>query len=257
MRRVTPALLATLAVLAAACGGAAGDATTSTSSTTNPSTTITTRPATTTTVDTSTTTTAPARPTTTILAGEPIDFGPANGDVMVVVGVRHDDVLNLRAAPGAGQPIRDEIPPTFADLVAQGNTRDLSPGFWIEVEYEGTVGWVNLAFIAYGGDVSDETSTVIDELGERPVEPTMTALGEAVADVFDSDEEPQSDIVQVTEVVEGDLAEVTYDVIGLGDDSVLGFRIHVFAEESSDGFTLRSVETTLLCARGVSGGVCV
>lgn len=176
---------------------------------------------------------------------------------MVVVGVRHDDVLNLRAAPGAGQPIRDEIPPTFADLVAQGNTRDLSPGFWIEVEYEGTVGWVNLAFIAYGGDVSDETSTVIDELGERPVESTMTALGEAVAKVFDSEEEPQSDIVQVTEVVEGDLAEVTYDVIGLGDDSVLGFRIHVFAEESSDGFTLRSVETTLLCARGVSGGVCV
>jgi len=175
----------------------------------------------------------------------------------MVVGVRHDDVLNLRAAPGADQPIIAEIPPTYTDLVAQGNTRDLSPGFWIEVDYEGTIGWVNFAFTAFEGHVTDETSTVIDELGERPVESTMTALGELVADVFNSDEEPQVDIVQVAEVTEGDLAEVTYDVIGLGDDSVLGFRLHIFAEETSDGFSLRSVEATLLCSRGTDDGLCV
>lgn len=176
----------------------------------------------------------------------------------MVVGVRHDDVLNLRAGPGAGQPIVAEIPPTFTNLVAQGNTRDLSPGFWIEVDYEGTDGWVHMAFIAFGGEVTDQTSTVIDELGQRPVESTMTALGEVVADVFDSDEEPQSSIVQVTPVSSGDLSEVTYDVIGLGDDSVLGFRLHIFAEETSTGFSLRSVEATLLCLRGVTeDGICV
>lgn len=74
--------------------------------------------------------------------------------------------------------------------------------------------------------------------------------------VFDSDEEPESDIVQVTEVSEGDLTEVTYDVIGLGDDSILGFRLHIFAEESGAGFTLRTVEATVLCGRGVSDGLC-
>lgn len=258
MRRVTPALLAALAMLVAACGTDAGTPTT----TTVPDTTTTTAPSTTTTVETTTTTvetttTTTPTDTTTTLAGEPIVFGPADGDIVMVVGVKYDDVLNLRAAPGADQPISDEIPPTYANLVAQGNTRDLSPGFWIEVDYEGTVGWVNFAYVAFEGDVTDETSTVLDELGERPVEPTMTDLGELVADVFDSEEEGQSDTVQVTEVVEGDLVEVTYDVIGLGDDAVLGYRLHVFAEESGDGFTLRSVEATLLCARGVSGGACV
>lgn len=234
-----------LALLLAACGADVADTTT----TTAPSTT-------TTTVETTTTTTPPDT-TTTTLAGEPIDFGPAEDDIVMVAGVAYDDVLNLRAAPGADQPISGEIPPTFADLVAQGNTRDLSPGFWIEVDYEGTVGWVNFAYTAFEGDVTDETSHVIDELGERPVEPTMNDLAEVVADVFNSDEEPQVDIVQVTEVVDGDLTEVTYDVVGLGDDAVLGFRLHIFAEESSDGFTLRTVEATLLCLRGVSDGLCV
>jgi enoyl-CoA hydratase len=43
------------------------------------------------------------------LPGEPIDFGPAAGDVLAVIGVSHDDVLNLRSAPGAepGDPRRD------------------------------------------------------------------------------------------------------------------------------------------------------
>lgn len=248
MRRLTPGFLAALGLLLAACGADVSDSTTTTA------------PLTTTTADTTTTTvetTTTSADTTTTLAGEPIEFGPAADDVVMVAGVAYDDVLNLRAAPGADQPISDEIPPTFADLVAQGNTRDLSPGFWIEVDYEGTVGWVNFAYTAFEGDVTDETSNVIDELGERPVESTMTDLAEVVADVFDSDEEPQSDTVQVTEVVEGDLTEVTYDVVGLGDDAVLGFRLHIFAEESSDGFTLRTVEATLLCLRGVSDGLCV
>jgi hypothetical protein len=246
MRRIRIILLAALAVLIAACGAEVSGSTTTTVLAT-----------TTTTVETTTTTTSADTTTTTTLAGEPIEFGPAADDIVMVAGVAYDDVLNLRAAPGADQPISDEIPPTFADLVAQGNTRDLSPGFWIEVDYEGTVGWVNFAYTAFEGDTNDETSNVIDELGERPVEATMTDLAEVVADVFNSDGEPQVDIVQVTEVVESDLTEVTYDVFGLGDDSVLGFRLHIFAEESSDGFILRTVEATLLCLRGVSDGLCI
>jgi hypothetical protein len=173
----------------------------------------------------------------------------------MVIGVRYDDVLNLRAAPGASQPIRDEIPPTYDDLVALGNTRQLPRSFWIEVDYEGTVGWVHMGFVGYAGQVTDQTSRVVEQLGERPVEPSMTDLAEVVASVFDSDE-PESDIVQVTPVTGGDLTEVTYDVIGLGDDSVRGSRLHIFAEESGSGFTLRSVEMTAICDRGVDNGLC-
>ncbi|MGF1618514.1 MAG: hypothetical protein ACFCU2_12020 [Acidimicrobiia bacterium] len=247
MRRITTILLASMAMLLAACGADVGETTT-----TAPLSTTTSVDMTTTLADTTTT---QATPTT--LAGESIDFGPAADDVVMVAGVAYDDVLNLRAAPGADQPISDEIPATYTDLVAQGNTRDLSPGFWIEVDYEGTVGWVNLAYVAYEGTVTDETANVIDELGERPVEATMTDLAEVVAAVFASDEEPESDIVQVTDIAEGDLTEVIYDVVGFPDDAVRGVRLHIFAEESSNGFTLRTVEVTLLCGRGVSDGLCV
>lgn len=242
-------------VVVAACGGDEGASTSSTSSTTATSeATTTTAESTPTTEQTTTTTLAPTTtapaPTTTTLAGEPIDFGPRQGDVLIVIGVRHDDVLNLRAGPGVSSPIVASIPPTYTDLVAQGNTRDLPDSFWIEVDYAGTEGWVHMGFIGYEGAVDDQTSYVVDELGVRPVEPSMTDLGELVASVFAS-EEPESDIVQVTPVTSGDLAEVTYDVIGLGDDAVRGVRIHIFAEMVDGGFSLRSVETTSICGRGV------
>lgn len=175
----------------------------------------------------------------------------------MVIGVRYDDVLNLRAGPGVGQGIVAEIPPTFTDLVALGNTRRLPASFWIEVDHEGTEGWVHMGYVGYEGSVDDQTSFVVSELGEIPVASTMTDLGELVAGVFAS-EEPESDIVQVTTVTSGDLTEVTYDVIGLGDDAVRGDRLHIFAEQVSGGFSLKSVELTSICGRGVdTNDLCV
>ena len=107
-----------------------------------------------------------------------------------------------------------------------------------------------------GGIRRAASSAQIDAFASSRIASRIAAAlsGEAV---FASDEEQGSDLVQVTEVVEGDLTEVTYDVIGLADDSIRGVRLHIFAEETSDGFTLRTVEMTLLCGRGVSGGFCV
>ena len=263
MRRVTPVLLAVLALTVASCGsGDDGEATTTSTlpfstTTTAPAPTTTDAPATTTTAETETTTTTTALVTTTTLAGKPIDFGPTEGDVLMVAGVRHDDVLNLRSAPGANQPIKAEIPPTFDELVAEGSTRELPSSFWIQVDYDGTVGWVHMSYIGYWGDTTDDTSRIIRDLGETPVEESMTNLGDLIADQYAAAEGPESDIVQVTPVVKGDLAEVTYDVIGLGDDAVRGVRIHVFAEEGPNGFSLKSVEATTICGRGVDDGTCL
>jgi hypothetical protein len=168
----------------------------------------------------------------------------------MVIGVRHDDVLNLRAGPGATHPIRDRIPPTYTHLVALGNTWQAPSSIWIEVDHDGTVGWVNVSYLGYEGDVVDETANVIADLGETPTAGTMPALGALVANLYTSGE-PESDVVQVTEATSGDLSEVTYDVVGLGDDSVRGARLHVFAERGSGGFTLKSVEMTIICGRGV------
>jgi hypothetical protein len=57
----------------------------------------------------------------------------------------------------------------------------------------------------------------------------------------------------------GDLGEVTYDVVGLGDDALGGVRIHIFGDPAEgEGFILSSVERTFICSRGVTDdGFCI
>ncbi len=137
-----------------------------------------------------------------------------------------------------------------------GNTRDVGESFWAQVDFEGTLGWVHMGFVGYEGATNDLTAFVVDRLGDRPTAETMIELGALVAEVFASDE-PRSDVVKVVEESVGDIAEVTFDVIGLGDDAVRGLRLHLFAEPGDTEFILRTVEVTNLCGRGVaSGGLC-
>jgi hypothetical protein len=244
--------LAVLGIVVAACGGdidAGGTTTTAVE-------------ATTTTVAHPTTTLAPTTttvaPTSTTLAGEPADMGPSSGAILAVIGVSHDDVLNLRAGPGADQPILGRIPPTYDELIAGGETRRIPGAFWTKVRYEGTEGWVNMRYIAYLGSVDDITAQVIAQLGERPEASTMTELGQILAEALASDD-PPSDIVNSVEESSGDLGEVTFDVVGVGDDAIRGVRLHIFGENLDGHFQLRTIEQTLFCdpARGVDEGSCV
>ena len=245
-----------------ACGSEGETATTTTpTSTTVTSSSTSTIEATTTTTQGSTTTTATTGSTTTTtssgIPGEPIDFGPAAGDTLAVIGVAHDDVLNLRSAPGANQEILAGIPPLYSSLTAVGETRQLPGSMWIGVDYQGTRGWVNLRFVGYLGDTTDATAAIIDNLGDRPVADTMLELGLIIAESLAS-EEPESDLVVTVAPSSGDLGEVTYDVIGLGDDAVRGLRVHVFGQPTDGAFSLRTVEITSLCGRGADDqGGCV
>lgn len=251
-----------LAVIAiTACGsGDQGEPTTSLAATTTTTTATTSTTISSAPTVTGVSTTTQADTTTTGaggLPGDPIDFGPAAGDVLAVIGVAHDDVLNLRAATGADREILAGIPPLYSDLVALGRTRELPGSFWIEVEYQGTSGWVNLSFVGYLGDTFDATSAIVDELGDLPSAPTMLELGESVAGVLGS-EEPPSELVVSVAATDGDPGEVTVDVIGLGDDAVRGLRAHVFGSPDSGGYVLDTVEVTSLCGRGVTDdGACI
>lgn len=248
------ALVVSLALVGSACATSA-DNTTSTSTivestTTSIATTTTASPTTTVTPSTTTTTTG------TTLPGEPIDFGPRAGDRLMVIGVSFDDFLNLRESPGTSFDVVGEIPPDYRELIAMGETRDIGQSFWTQVDFEGTSGWVHMGFVGFEGRTEDLTAFVVDRLGDRPSAETMNELGRVVADVFDSDE-PPSDVVKVVEEAVGDVGEVTFDVIGLGDDAIRGLRLHVFAEPTDSGFTLRTVEVTNICGRGVAtDGLC-
>ena len=261
MRKLTSVLV--VALMATACGADAGSPTTTTllaTTTTAPLATTstaaaptTTAPATTTTSIATTTTTSAV---TTTLPGTPTDLGPSAGDTLMVIGVRHDDVLNLRAAPGATQQILGTISPLEMGLKAAGETRHLAGAFWTKVQLQGKTGWVHMGFVGYAGPVEDQTAGVVAELGGIPTAATMTALGELVAGTFES-QDVTSKVVLVEPATTGDLAEIVYDVIGLADDSVRGARVHIFAEPVDGGFALKSVEVLVICGRGVSSGSCV
>ncbi|MDP9495522.1 MAG: hypothetical protein M3P87_09815 [Actinomycetota bacterium] len=241
-------MVTTISIVLVACGSAEEVATTSS---TTPPTTAVLDPATTTTTPATTTTTA--APTTTVssgLPGDPIDFGPVAGDILAAIGVAHDDVLNLRLAPGADQAIVAEIPPLYSELVAMGATRQLAASMWIQVDYLGLIGWVNLRFIAYLGATNDVTAQIVSNLGETPVAESMLALGLIVAESILT-EAPDATLVMSAAPTVGDLGEVTYDIVGSGDDSVSGSRIHVFGQPVDGGFSLQAVEASPFCSRGL------
>jgi hypothetical protein len=256
------AVLAVIALTSACGSGNQSGPTTSlaiTTTTTRPQATTSTAVASTTVTEVPTTTEATTTTSTGTggLPGEPIDFGPAAGDVLAVIGVAHDDVLNLRSAPGADQEILAGIPPLHSGLIALGHTREMPRSFWIEVEYSGGTGWVNMSFVGYLGDTFDATSAIVDELGGLPSAATMLELGEIVARTLASDE-PPSQLVVTVAPTDGDPGEATFDVIGLGDDAVRGLRAHVFGSQDSGGYVLDTVEVTSLCGRGASDdGACI
>lgn len=231
-----------------ACGSA--EVSLTTSSMTPPTTTVA-EPATTTTAPATTTTSADSTTTSSSgLPGDPIEFGPAAGDILAVIGVAHDDVLNLRSAPGADQQILTGIPPLYSELLALGATRQLAASMWIEVDYSGLTGWVNLRFITYLGATSDITAQIVSNLGETPVAESMLELGLIVAESFLT-EAPDATLIMSAAPTVGDLGEVTYDIVGSGDDSVGGSRIHVFGQPADGGFSLDAVEGTPFCSRGL------
>ncbi|NNL98091.1 MAG: SH3 domain-containing protein [Acidimicrobiia bacterium] len=257
------AVAAVLALVASACGG--DDSSDATETTAAPSVTTTTTAAvatTTTTVAPTTTTTVSttlAGPTTTTLPGEPFDIGPSPGDVLSVVAVAFDDVLNLRAGPGTDFEVLKKMPPRYDRVIANGRAQALPNSIWYEVTALGVTGWASSTYLAELGSTDDITSQIVDKLGEIPTAETMADLGRIVAESYPAVERPLR-VRMSGEPSVGDLGEVIYDVVGFADDSVRGLRLHVFGQptESGDGFSLKSVEATALCARGVDGaGVCI
>lgn len=188
------------------------------------------------------------------LPGEPFGLAPEEGAVLAVVGVAADDVLNVRAGPGVEFAVVAGLAPTAAEAVATGRARQLDLGaVWVEVRAGDVTGWASFRYLAYLGTVDDVTS----RLPQLPTGGDLVALAEQVARQRHPGPEGAPTVTVVDGPHVGDLGEVTVDVLGLLDDSVLGERLHVFAHPHDGVFTVRTVEVTTLCARGLSDGLCL
>lgn len=204
-------------------------------------------------------TTEESVPTETTLPGASFDGFAKDGDELIVVGVAHDDRLNVREGPGTNFDVVAELESTADGVVATGRARQLARTIWYEVAVDGTIGWANSSLLAFAGVVDDATSAIVSSIGFVPGAETLVDLGTEVAEDRAAGGENPRIVLSVAPTV-GDLGEITYDVIGLGDDAVVGLRLHIFAQPTDDGegFSLKSVEQTSLCGRGVNAdGLCV
>lgn len=256
--------------LLAACGDDAGQTTTAvpgqSTTTAAPATTIgtttsepavTSTTAATTTEATSTTTTLPTQ------EGEPYDLWvPVSdeGPILGVIGVRHDDTLNVRTGPGVDHDVMATLDPTLDGITGTGEGWQLPGGaVWWAIQVGGGVGWANQQFLSRLSAVDDVTSEIVARVGEIPVAETMLDLGTIAADAYAGFDVADNVVITVAPTV-GDLGEITLDVVGIGDDTQGGFRLHVFGQptDGGEGFSLMAVEATHFCQRGVDGeGRCV
>lgn len=231
---------------AAACTGSGSEVVTADPTTiTTAETTVPTEPPETTT--TSTTAATPATPPES-LPGELIEFGPAQGDQLDVVGVAFDDLLNVRIAPGTDFDVIGTLDPDASGITATGHNRLLPASFWVEVDFEGQLGWVNESFVGYLGS-------------SRALQPSLPAanatalemaqlVAEAAASV-----DPPSTITIAAQPLDD---VVVMDVLGLGDDAAKGFRLTVTTVETAGKRSVTAVDEQIICSRGITtDGLCV
>ncbi|MCY4508536.1 MAG: hypothetical protein OXG35_16510 [Acidobacteria bacterium] len=222
------------------------------------------------------------------LPGEPFEHGPSAGAALFVVGVSYDDVLNIRHVPagdivatldpedlaGGRAPfviVRDAAGETLAEpdrstaVIATGLARQLPTTVWYQHQAAGVTGWSSAAYLAVLGATDDVTDQVLSELGATVTDDTLAGLARRVAGAMAPEEPPPRIVVTASGgVVEG-VVDVGVDIVGLDDDSLLGYRLVVTAAPAGEWiadtdpgpYTLTAVRRTALCIRGVSEeGLC-
>jgi len=78
---------------------------------------------------------------------DPVVPPPTEGARRRVTDVAADDVLNVRANPGTGNPVIGSLPSDELGVMTTGATRDVGRSLWAELSAP-VAGWVNAKFLA-------------------------------------------------------------------------------------------------------------
>lgn len=208
---------------------------------------------------------APAAPagTTTpeaALPGTPATRGPAVGTHLGVIGVAHDDWLNVRDVPNGEivatltlqlspqSPAESALLVRDADgeaafarigvagVTATGRTRDLATSTWHEIQAGPIVGWASSNYLAplapeIALDITAQVTADID--GDTTADTFAQLVDRVVAAIASDEPRPR---IRTTSAPDpsGDLLEVVVDVVGQPDDSERGYRLLIVAQMAAD-----------------------
>src|SRR5699024_2290143 len=135
-----------------------------------------------------------------------------------VVGVAHDDVLNLRRGPGADHEIIAELPPLTDGLVEIGDWTTSVSG-WHQVAIGGQMGWVHCSVNAQCW----RYSVIVDRESPQLEGPTAVDLalriGESRIEEDRRSGEGWTDVVIVDFPAAGSDGPITVDAVGMMDDA--------------------------------------
>ncbi len=211
---------------------------------------------------TSAATAEPAAMTTpdTELPGTPATFGPAAGSQLGVIGVAHDDWLNVRDVPNgevvatltlqlspqspaeSALLVRDaEAEAAFARIgvagvTATGRSRDLATSTWHEIQAGPIIGWASSNYLAplVPETALDITAQVTADIDGATTADTFTALVERIVATVASDE-PASRVRTVAPPGAFEaVVDIAVDVVGQPDDSIRGYRLLISADAAGD-----------------------
>lgn len=176
----------------------------------------------------------------------------------VLIGVPVDDTVRVRALPGAEQPVAGELTADESvDLL--GEAFETADGVtWWQIRRAGIQGWVERTNIALLGAPEVVTGELPAGLDESARFDSAEDAAAAVADAFLGERGADQTVVVWTASVQNALssATVAVDLLGVQDDSIVGYRLLV-AVADSDGWQPVSVTQLPLCARGVApSGLC-
>ncbi|MFV0426973.1 MAG: SH3 domain-containing protein [Beutenbergiaceae bacterium] len=190
---------------------------------------------------------SPTPPTQSQLPGAVATGYPSAGTALTIIAVPATEILNLRLGPGTTFASIARLP-AAADLVATGHNRILSAEeLWYEVRADGELGWVSAQFVAQLGASRDVT----DSFDPLPSAPNRTELINAVVAAWDRTAAPDATVVFGP--IEQEDLQVRIDILTPGDDSVLGARLFLVADNDAQNYVVTKVMATQLCARGVTG----
>lgn len=203
--------------------------------------------------------TTPDVPGDVTVPGEETEtYFSTEGQEVGLAGVRPEMVpVVVREQPAADSAPVAELDQVGSVVLAGREWRDpalADQGYWAEVRVDGVQGWMPSGNLYHFGGTTDVTADYTD------IPAGTGSQGVVVAVAQEATGGTGQWVLETTPDYAGE-PFYRVDVTGMQDDAQGGERLSVTLREVNGGngreYAVDSVESTLLCHRGVNGGLCL